>query len=63
MNRTAPQNKELSVPNISNARVERSLLKENEKIFQGQQGRGFRMSESVLFFEASLDKKGAPREI
>lgn len=64
MNRTAPQNKELSVPNISNARVERSVLKENEKgIFQGQQGRGFRTLESVLFFEASLDKKGAPREI
>lgn len=64
MNRTAPQNKELSAPYISNARVERSVLKENEKgIFQEQQERGFRMSECVLFFEASLDKKGAPREI
>lgn len=59
MNRTTPQNKALSVPNISNARVERSVLKENEK---GQQGRDFRTWESVLFFKVNLDKKGVPRE-
>ena len=59
MHRTAPQNKELSGPNISNARVERSVLKENEK---GQQGRDFTTWESVLFFKVNLDKKGVPRE-